>query len=145
MNNENNINENNIYGDKNFIINSFLQSYHQGSKQSQLQPKYNYYKIFEPLIKKVLDICNILIIGEDEKIKSYDSKEFNTIFSYILYKDDMLFYLYTKKNLRHKHYATRLLNEAGFKNNINFRFYTSCGQHFAEKIERNIFYYPIVL
>ena len=131
--------------DENFIINSFLQSYHHGSKQSYLQPKFNYYKVHEPIVKKILKMCDILYIGEDEEIHKYDGKEFKPILSYILYKDDMLYYIYTKKNLRHKGYASKLLDKAGFKNNINFRFYTSCGQHFFEKIKKKIFYYPLVL
>lgn len=136
---------NNKETNENFIINSFLESYHYGSKQNNLQPKFNYYKIHNPLIKNILNICDILFIGEDEKIHKYKKEVFNLMFSYILYKDDMLYYIYTKKNLRHKGYASRLLDEAGFKKNINFRFYTSCGHHFFKRIEKNIFYYPLVL
>ena len=133
------------YQDDNFIIHSFLKSYHYGSKQNFLQPKNNYYDLHEPLIKKILKICNILYIGEDEDIHEYEGKDFKPIFSYILYKDDMLYYIYTKKNLRHKGYATKLLDAAGFKKNINFRFYTSCGHHFLKKINKNMFYYPLVI
>ena len=99
------------------------------------------------MVKNILKTCNVNIINEKEEIEekiSFDDK-FNVIFSYIIYKDNFLYYLYTKNNLRGKKYAQRLLESAGFKDkNINIRLFTKNGYFFLKKkLDKNIFYHPI--
>ena len=129
----------------NFILNSMLKSLKYGSRENKLQPNNVFYNTYENIIKDLIDKCHINIVNEkgeiEEKIKIDDWK---VIFSYIIYKDNFLYYIYTKDNLRKKDYAKKLLESANFKStNVNIRFYTDSGYYFLKKLNKNIFYYPI--
>lgn len=130
---------------RNFILNSLLKSYKSGSIQLKLMSNEYYYKLYEPIVKKIIENCNCLIINEKGEIEVEDFKQFRVIFSYILFKDDFLYYIYTKNNLRKKKYASKLIEAVNFDKNINIRLFTESGYYFLKKIQKNIYYYPIVL
>jgi len=97
----------------------------------------------EPIIKEYLKACKILYIDENEKIKPFEEKDgFTVILAYILYIDNQLIYLYTKKTQRHKGYAKKLLECANFQDALKVKFLTYKFVKFCKKNNYKILYNP---
>lgn len=107
------------YGDRNFILNSWLKSYRNSPATDRMENAAYYYEQSR-VINDFLDHCPVII--------ACDPKDPSNIFGYLVYQfiDGyfVLHYIYVKHAFRSKGVGKYLVERAGFKVGEDTAFYT---------------------
>lgn len=93
-----------------FVISSWLSSHQEHWKPFVTAPTFN--RSYRPFVEKCLSTSTILIAAlEDEP---------DTILGYIVFKDNVIHYIYVKYPLRRQGLARKLITEAEDRSGVSF-------------------------
>lgn len=135
-----------------FLIQSITKSSKNGDDfLKKLCPDgyYKAYKQFQILAKLNDPKTRLLVVNmkqEIQEIKDLAKHENSIIFAFIIFREDVLYYAYTKRSLRRKKYFLNMLKQANLikDNKLKVSSMTKAMVHWSRHIKINLEYLPSI-